>query len=68
MDKEKLSKTDPSTVLMFIKDIAKHLIQIYEKEDEDGSPSNHYEVQIQKLEADVRQHIRVYCHIFYNNL
>ena len=61
IDKEKLSKTDPSTVLMYIKDIAKHLIQIHENDEneENGNPSNHYEVEIQKLEADVRQHIRV---------
>jgi len=56
-------KTDPSTILMYVRDIAKHLIEIYETEennnDESGYPPNHYEVEIQKLEAEVRQHIRV---------
>lgn len=60
LDKEKLSKMDPTQILMSTKDIAKHLIEIYENESEENtSPSNHYEKEIQKLEADVRHHIRV---------
>lgn len=60
IEKEKLSKIDPSILLMHIKDLAKYLIQIYEEESEENTaPSNHYEKEIQKLEADVRQHIRV---------
>ena len=58
-DREKMMKMEPTTILMYLREVAKHLIEIHENEDSDESPPNHYEVEIQKLEAEVRQHIRV---------
>ena len=58
-DREKIMKMEPTTILMYLREVAKHLIEIHENEDNDESPPNHYEVEIQKLEAEVRQHIRV---------
>lgn len=73
MDKEKITKTDPSTLLSYIREIAKYLIQVFENEENDEneeneSPTNHYEELIQKLEADVRQHIRVLFKLMFLSL
>lgn len=58
-EKEKLMKSDPSSLLLYLKDITLHLMDFFENEENEEIP-NHYELEIQKLEAEVRQHIRVF--------
>ena len=54
-DRDKLSKCDLSILLGYLQNIAEETLV----EGGEESPTNEYEAQIQKFEADVRNHIRV---------
>ncbi len=54
-DKEKLSKCEFSILLGYLQNIVEETLV----EGEEENQTNEYEIQIQKFEADVRNHIRV---------
>lgn len=65
-DKEKLGKIDPKKIIQYLKQIAMFIWNSNQELENDlnnteneDSDSKNYEVLLQKLEADVRQHIRV---------
>ena len=57
MEKEKLLRQDPLVLIDYLREITDELIISHEAMESEAR--NDYEVQIQKFEADVRQHIRV---------